>query len=138
VYALRRAIQERGSKTLQKKKFRLVQRQPKLKCPNCCKRIDGEITPREFRQYGQSIVPEAGQLTRCDGCETILEYAYDPAFLVLKLAPKWRVDLCNEVDSIPDNPSLSELVESGRNGRPMRLLANFSPRMVTRTTQRKK
>lgn len=116
---------------MQKKKSGAVQ--PKLKCPNCGKRVDREITPREFSQYQQSIMPQPGQLTECDSCKTMLEYACDPAFLVLKVAPKWRVDLFNEVDT-PDDPSLSELVENARNRRPTRLLARFPLRWGTGTT----
>jgi hypothetical protein len=120
-----------GVKTMLKKTSRAIERQPKLRCPHCRERIYGEITPKELRQYGHSILPKLGDLTQCEGCGTMLEYGCDPAFMVLKPAPQWRVDLINEVDSIPGVPSLPEMIEGVRKRRPVRLLAHFAPRMGT-------
>jgi hypothetical protein len=113
---------------MQKKKFKRVERKPKLRCPNCRQRIDHEITSEEIRVYGHTMSPSVGDLTSCDGCGTILEYASDPATLVLRLAPQWRVDLLHDADSIPDNPSLPEILERLRNRKTVRLTDYYPAR----------
>ena len=113
-----------------------VGRKPRLRCPNCHERIDGEITQAEFRQYGQSILPKVGDLTQCDHCRTFLEYAFDPAFMVLKVAPSWRVGLIEGVDTIADDVRLPELIESVRNRKPVRITSNFAPCMEVKTTKK--
>ncbi len=119
----------RKGSNMQKKKLKRVERKPKLRCPNCGQRIDHEITPEEIRVYGHSmLLPRVGEITSCDGCNAMLEYTSDPAAMVLKLASQWRVNSLNEADSIPDHPSLSEILERVRNRKTVRLTDYYGPR----------
>ncbi len=110
-----------------RKKHAIVERTSKFRCPQCGGRVDREIDAKEFRLCGHSIMPQVGDLTSCDRCGSYLEYAADPAFLVLKPAPAWRVALFIE-DDLPHNPTLPELVQGAQAGRELRVAANFSPK----------
>jgi hypothetical protein len=107
---------------MQTKKYKAGDKQPKLRCPNCHKRLNREATPKELRLYGQSIRPQYGDLTLCDGCDAVLEYTSDPAALTLRIAPQWRSDLLNDMRA--RDPSLAEVVHSIQDRKPLRILAN--------------
>jgi hypothetical protein len=97
-----------------------------LKCPKCRARLNRETASRETELYGDVIIPQAGDLTSCDGCGTILEYTHDPRSLTLRIAPQWRVDLLDEADGgISNGPSLSEIVEGVRNRKAVRVRDYF-------------
>jgi hypothetical protein len=119
------------------KRRRTIDKKPKLRCPECNERIHCEPTPEELRLFGQSIRPQHGQLTSCGCCDTVLEYTCDPADLTLKFAPKWRRGLMNELDKemAESAPTLSEVVQSISDRRPLRLRQNTLDRMGSNSVE---
>lgn len=109
------------------KKSKVVARFPKNKCPKCRERVDHEVSEKEFREYGPSILPKYGDLTSCGACGTVLEYTSDPSALILQIAPRWRIDLLEEVGKIPEKLSLSEMIQKAQSRKPARLRPYQAP-----------
>jgi hypothetical protein len=78
----------------------------KLHCPVCDVRIH-----REFKSpHGSHLVPEAGQLTQCDRCLSMLEYVLDERSLVLRAASQRRVTEFNRLAQATHEPNVAELI----------------------------
>jgi len=116
--------------------FKTPEKKPKLQCPKCGKRIKTDLSTRELRLYRNLTLPRAGDLTECDECGAILEYLCDPTVIRVQIAPQWRVELLNEAEESLSEPSLSEMVKSIRDQKPMRLSACFHV-MTEKTNVRK-
>src|SRR3954452_22743157 len=78
----------------------------KLRCPVCDVRIH-----RKFKSsHGGHVVPEAGQLTQCDRCLSMLEYVLDESSLVLISASQRRIALFNQLAKDIHDFNLADVV----------------------------
>ena len=101
---------------MQKKQRNEPKKETKLKCPVCRRPINnyphfdrpGDIHEAEMQ-------PERGDLTECDHCQAILEYALESARLTLQPVSAVRKRLFDRLSSeCPEQQNTPELIEYAR------------------------
>jgi hypothetical protein len=106
---------------MSKKNRNVRKKELKPRCPECHKPI-GFVADRLTVGLDRAcpLLPGPGDLTQCDHCLAMLEYGGDPTSLTLKLAPRERVELLNNLtrEGLRE-PSVPELIDYVRRYRRM-------------------
>jgi hypothetical protein len=98
---------------MSKKKRNRRKEEQKLRCPVCHKSVEDNFDVRVLGlPGGRQLPPQAGDLTECHHCLTMLEYGADATSVTLRPAPQQRIDCFNKLTREgPRELSLPELVD---------------------------
>jgi hypothetical protein len=92
---------------MQKREDYLNNREQNLRCPVCELRIHRQLgSPQEG-----PLVSQAGQLTQCDRCLSILEYLLKGRCLALRPASERRINAFNQLAKETHEFNLAKLVD---------------------------
>jgi hypothetical protein len=100
---------------MKRKEHNIRSREQKLRCPICQARIH-----RDFGSPQRGpLVPQAGQLTQCDRCLSMLEYVLHESSLALRLTSQRRINEFNQLAKDTHEFKLTELIDYVRKYRRM-------------------
>jgi hypothetical protein len=92
---------------MKRNEHKIGSREQKFRCPVCEARIHRDVGSP---QRGP-LVSEAGQLTQCDRCLSMLEYVSHESSLALRLASQRRINELNQLTKDNHEFRLTELID---------------------------